>query len=257
MPYLKKKDLHLYYEVHGQGRPIVFLHPPVMGHVTFQYQRPLGEHYQLILVDLINSGRSKKRDEKVSVPELAELVYELVRKLEIEPAILCGYSNGGSIAQEVALSYPGIVAGVVLIGCFPEVSTFFLKKEFQLGVWAAEKELLHLFSYVLPTAHFREKKDREAMAYYIQQADSETLKSIYERGMEYNATDRLKELRVPMLLLYGKQDFINQSYMVHFLQEVKDVEIVQVSGVAHQIPTKRSDECNAIIHSWMKRKQLA
>lgn len=257
MPYFKHGDLNLYYEVHGKGTPIVFFHPPVMGHLTFRFQRPLAEHYQLIFIDLLDSGRSTRRYPVSSVTDLAKLVHAIVVKLKLKQVILCGYSNGGSIAQEFALRYPDRTSGLILIGGFPEVSTLLLEKEFDLGIWAAGKQLMTLFSYVLPMAHFNSQACREEMAEFIKRADGETLKRIYEVGKRYVATDRLETLSVPLLLLYGTRDLYMRSYLLPFCQKVKDIEIVMVSEVAHQIPTKRPDECNTIIENWIKRKSLA
>ncbi len=256
-PFLQEEDVQLYYEVTGSGAPIVFLHPPVMGHVTFRFQRPLEQHYQLIFLDLINSGRSTKISGKISIVDFAQLVYRLVEHLQLEKVIVCGYSNGGSIAQEFALRYPDRTAAVILIGGFPEVSTYILKKEFDLGVWAAKKGLLPLFAFILPFAHFNTKKARQEMAAFISRADSQTLETIYENGMSYISTDRLHKLKVPLLLLYGKNDFYMRSYLLPFCENVKDIDIVFVSDVAHQVPTKRPDECNTIIDRWIKRKGLA
>ena len=257
MPYLQHGDVNLYYEVHGEGTPIVFCHPPVMGHVTFRFQRPLAEHYQLIFVDLLDSGRTTRVHPISSVTDLMEMVHALVVKLKLESVIICGYSNGTAIAQEFALQYPDQTAGLILIGGFPEVSTFLLKKEFELGIWAAGKQLLNLFSIVLPAAHFNSHACRQDMAQFIKQADGPTLKRIYEVGMEYVSTDRLEQITAPLLLIYGKRDFYMRSYLLPYCQKVKDIDIVLVSNVAHQVPTKRPDECNQIIDNWIKRKSLA
>ncbi|KHF38769.1 alpha/beta fold hydrolase [Halalkalibacter okhensis] len=257
MPYLKSNKAHYYYEVHGEGTPILFFHPPVMGIETFEYQRALAENYQLIFIDLTDSGRSMKRSEKTSVTDFAEIAYALVMKLGLSSVIVCGYSNGGSTAQEFALLYPDVTKGVIIISGFPEVSSFLLEKEFNLGIWAAKNELLDLFSFVLPKAHFRSKREQRKMAFFIKQGDANTLQRIYEQGRDYVSTDRLNQLTVPVLLIYGKLDAVSPLYSLLFFQQLKDVDVVLVNGVAHQVPTKRPDQCNAIIDSWIKRKQLA
>ncbi|MCL7747592.1 alpha/beta fold hydrolase [Halalkalibacter alkaliphilus] len=257
MPYLKSNEAHFYYEVHGEGTPILFFHPPVMGIETFEYQRALAENYQLIFIDLTDSGRSSKRSEKTSVTDFAEIAYSLVVKLGLDPVIVCGYSNGGSTAQEFALLYPELTRGVIIISGFPEVSSFLLEKEFNLGIWAAKNELLNMFSFVLPKVHFRSKIEQQKMAFFIKRGDAPTLQRIYQQGRDYVSTDRLKQITVPVLLIYGKLDAVSPLYSLTFFKELKDVDVVLVSGVAHQVPTRRPDQCNSIIDSWIKRKQLA
>ncbi len=227
-----------------------------MGSETFRYQKELSQYYQLIYVDLVDSGRSTKRVEETSVSRQAEMVHALIQKLKLPPVVVCGYSNGGSIAQEFALRFPEKTRGVILIGGFPEVSTFLLGREFDLGIWAAKNEWLPLFSYVLPAAHFRSKQHQKEMAHFIKQADAKTLQTIYTEGKQYVSTDRLNQLSVPVLLIYGENDIVARPYIKMFYQQVQDLQVVLVSGVAHQVPTKRPAQCNEIIKGWMTRKQL-
>ncbi len=246
----------MYYEVHGEGTPIVFIHPPVMGSETFRYQKKLAERYQLIYIDLVDSGRSSKRTQETTVADQAKMVHALVTQLNLPPVIVCGYSNGGSTAQEFALAYPEQTKGIILIGGFSEVSTMLLGAEFELGIWAAQNKMLNLLSYGLPAAHFRSKHHQREMAHFIKQADGPTLKRIYEEGKQYVSTDRLKQITVPLMLIYGKRDIVSRPYMMKFYKEIRDLDVALVSGVAHQVPTKRPEQCNAIIDSWIKRKQL-
>ncbi|MFA9456610.1 alpha/beta fold hydrolase [Halalkalibacter sp. AB-rgal2] len=255
MPYVKLDKARIYYEIYGSGQPLVFVHPPVMGQLTFQSQRSLAKHYQVIFIDLFNSGKSTKHvsASEVEVPYLAQMINNVLTKMNIQSAVICGYSNGGSVATEFALTYPARTDGLILIGGFPEVSSFLLEKEFKLGIWAAKKELLALFALALPKAHFRSKREQKEMGKWIKRADANVLKDMYEAGKRYVATERLKQLSVPVLTIYGKRDLFSTPYIVYFLQEVKQIDVVIVSQVAHQVPTKTPEECNAIIHQWMVR----
>lgn len=252
-PIFENERIRIYYEVIGSGLPLVFLHPPGMGHLTFRHQRQLAASYRLIFLDLPNSDRHAQVADH-TVESYAALVYELIEALELVKVVVCGYSNGGSIAQEFAIRYPERTAGVILIGGFSEVSTFLLKKQFQLGIWTAEKGLLPLFSFILSRSHFETKKERQEMARMIKTIDPQALKQAYEHGMTYTATDRLHRISAPVLLIYGRLDFYIRSYLLPFCARLKDVDVVFVSDVAHQIPTKRAHECNAIIDQWLKRK---
>lgn len=256
MPYLTKPNFHLYYEIHGEGTPIVLIHPPVMGSETFRYQKKLAENYQLIYIDLVDSGRSTKRTEETTVKDQAKMIHALVSNLKLPPVIVCGYSNGGSTAQEFALLYPELTKGIILIGGFPEVSTVLLRAEFELGIWAAKNKMLNLFSFGLPAAHFRSKHHQREMAHFIKQSDGPTLQKIYQEGKRYVSTDRLKQIKAPVLLIYGKRDIVARPYVRTFFKELKDLDIALVDGVAHQVPTKKAEQCNAIIDGWIKRKQI-
>lgn len=59
MPYFELPDkVKIYYERYGKGRPIVFIHPPLMGHVVFKYQIELIKKYEVIFYDCRGHGKS-------------------------------------------------------------------------------------------------------------------------------------------------------------------------------------------------------
>ncbi|WP_088104429.1 alpha/beta fold hydrolase [Halalkalibacter urbisdiaboli] len=254
MPYVRGNGPAIYYEVEGVGTPIVFIHPPGMGHVTFHLQRRLAETYQTIFLDLRGNGRSGRTKESVTVEDMAYDVFRVVDKLKLEKAIICGYSNGGSIAQEFALRYPERTSGVALCGGFPEVSTFLLEKEFELGIWGAKNRLMSLFGQVLARSHYKETQNVNILNEYVKKTNPQMLQTMYENGLEYTCTERLPQLDVPLLLIYGSRDFYIHFYQYQYAKRVKNLEIVHVSKSTHQVPTKFPDEFNMILKSWIERK---
>lgn len=96
MPYAKiDESLSLYYQIKGQGLPIVFIHPFVMGHNVFMHQEQSAENYQLIFYDLAGHGQSAKGRLPLTIDLLAKQLKELLDQLRVEKAVLCGYSHGG------------------------------------------------------------------------------------------------------------------------------------------------------------------
>ncbi|MED1601608.1 alpha/beta hydrolase [Alkalihalophilus marmarensis] len=257
MAYVSYQGIKIFYEVRGGGTPLVFIHPPAISHLTFRYQYALADVGKVVVVDLPGVGHSTKGAAKAfSIEESAECIRAVLKKMRAKKAIIVGYSNGGSIAQEFALKYPNITAGVVLIGGFPEVTSFLLDKEFKLGMWAAKKKWMNLISYVLPHAHFKNKEHAKEMQSVIKEVNPDVLSETYRLGYEYQSIGRLNQLTVPLLLIYGSRDLIMHNYMYDYLKRAHDVEVVYVQGVAHQVPTKRQDECNQAIREWLLRRQI-
>lgn len=256
MPFANHPDsTAIYYETYGEGTPILFIHPPAMGHVTFKRQRPLAEDFQVITIDLRGNGRSENKAEKITMSLIVEDLLAVVNTLGISKVVVCGYSNGGSIAQEFALSYPERVSGVILFGGFSEVNSFLLKNEFRLGIYAAQFKLMKLMAFALGTAHTRSKLYQMELKDYVKKTDPEVLRHMYNEGLHYKSTDRLHQLNVPLLLVYGANDNYVQHYQKIFLEKVKsDIDIVYISKAKHQIPTKYSHEVNKVISNFVKRK---
>ncbi|MCT8140064.1 alpha/beta hydrolase [Anaerobacillus sp. CMMVII] len=256
MPFATHQDTtEIYYETYGEGTAILFIHPPAMGHVTFKRQRPLADHFQIITVDLRGNGRSGNKAEKITMSLIVEDLLAVVDEIGVSKVVVCGYSNGGSIAQEFALSFPDRVSGVILCGGFSEVNSFLLRNEFRLGIYAAQFKLIKLMSFALATAHTRSKLFELELEDYVKKTDPEVLRHMYNEGLHYKSTDRLHQLNVPLLLVYGANDHYVHHYQDIFLEKVKtNVDIVYISDVKHQIPTKKSLELNKVIYNFIKKK---
>ncbi|THD15630.1 hydrolase [Anoxybacillus ayderensis] len=241
----------LYYETIGSGTPIVFVHPPGMGSVTFhRQQRELSSSFQVVTYDLRGNGKSGKGNKPITMDMLASDLHELFNHLQIKEAIVCGYSNGGSIAQHFALQYPHQVKALILIGGFSEVCTPLLYGEFLMGIYAVKWHGLSFLANVLGRSHGITKEEQQMIANYVRLSDRKRLYEMYVTGLHYRSTDRLHELRCPLLLIYGSCDYYVHAYGRLFQQHAPDVRIVYVDGARHQIPTKHDAELHLIIRSY-------
>ncbi|MEC5188376.1 alpha/beta hydrolase [Geobacillus thermodenitrificans] len=257
MPYVSINErVRLYYEEKGEGPPLLFIHPPGLGHVIFRQQEPLARHFRLILCDMRGNGRSSPSDVPITVPLLADDVSVLLRFLGIERAIICGYSNGGSIALDFALRYPQYVEQVILIGGFPEVCTPLLYGEFLLGISAAKLGALSLISSVLAIGHATSRHERKLLKQYVRRANKRDLDTAYRAGLVYCCTRQLSSLQAPLLLIYGARDYYIHPYIVMFRRYVPHADVVFIDRARHQIPTKHSCELNNILRVYSRRKSL-
>ena len=77
----------------------------------------LSRHYKLLAVDYIGAGDSDKPRSgfSYSVEEQADLIAEMIEKLQISKANIVGVSYGGIIALNLATRYPGLFGKVVCI----------------------------------------------------------------------------------------------------------------------------------------------
>ncbi|MFD1735562.1 alpha/beta fold hydrolase [Bacillus salitolerans] len=243
----------IYYDRHGAGKPILFIHPPGMGLVTFNLQLPLSNKYQVIRMDLPGNGNSIPPFNKITIPLLANSVIPVLNELKLEEVVICGYSNGGSIALEFALQYPERTAGIILIGGFPEVNSFLLQQEFQLGILTVKLGGLPLLAKVLGFAHGTTPDYKKEIEQYVLKSHPGSLYDMYVEGLKYTCTNRLYQIKSPLLLIYGAKDYYVHHYQYLFKERIKNTEVVYVSKSRHQIPTKHAAELNAIIHSFMDK----
>jgi len=102
----------------GAGPPVVLLHGWAFDHRVWDRQvRVLAEAgHSTIAVDLRGHGRSARPYDGYALDQLAHDVIRVITELEIEPAVLIGWSLGGVTALRVALDAPDLLTNLVLVG---------------------------------------------------------------------------------------------------------------------------------------------
>ena len=113
--YADVNDLHMYYEIHGVGEPLVVLHGgymsiPTMGEIVPR----LAETRQVIVPELQGHGRTADVDRPFSYEQMADDVAALMAELGVEKADFYGYSMGGGVALQVAIRHPELVDKLIV-----------------------------------------------------------------------------------------------------------------------------------------------
>src|SRR5207245_1380154 len=104
MPYARNGETQLYFEVHGEGDPIVLI--PGLGQAIEAWSATTGtlsRSHQVILVDPRGVARSDKPDVPYTGEIFARDIAPVLDAARVEAAHLVGHSMGGMIAQEFAI----------------------------------------------------------------------------------------------------------------------------------------------------------
>src|SRR6266540_3322759 len=117
MPQLKINDIRIYYEIRGNGVPVLIIPglPMVVSDFAPLVER-LAEEFTVISYDNRGAGQSDKPDEPYTTALMAEDATGLLDGLGIKQAHVFGFSMGGMIAQELALNFGERVIRLVLGG---------------------------------------------------------------------------------------------------------------------------------------------
>lgn len=129
--YAPVNGLEMYYEIHGEGEPLVLLHGGLCSTAIFNHLLPLfTKTRQVILVDLQGHGRTADIDRPISYEALADDMAELIKHLDIKKADLLGYSLGAGVSLQTAARHPELVKKLVVIstvfkrnGWYPDILT--------------------------------------------------------------------------------------------------------------------------------------
>jgi len=114
--YADINGLHIYYEIHGEGRPLVLLHGGLGSGSMFAPVLPLyAANHRVVTVDLQGHGRTADVDRPIDVRLMADDIAALIRLLGLEKPDVMGYSLGGGVALFVAAKYPELVRRAVVV----------------------------------------------------------------------------------------------------------------------------------------------
>lgn len=125
--------LQMYYEIHGDGEPLVLLHGGVQASEAFGPNLPaLAKSRQVIAVHLQGHGHTKDIDRPLRFESMADDVAALIAYLKLGKADLMGYSLGGGVALQTVIRHPASVKRLIVIsaamsqdGSYPEVNAAF------------------------------------------------------------------------------------------------------------------------------------
>jgi pimeloyl-ACP methyl ester carboxylesterase len=197
--------LHMYYEIHGKGFPLVLIHgggstiSTSFGHVLAAF----AQHHQVIAVELQAHGHTRDINRPLSFDQDADDVAALLQQLHIPQADIFGFSNGGMTAMDIAIRHPSLVHKVV-IG-----SALFNRAGAYDWFWPG-------FDH----ASLNQMPEYLRNAYLDITHDSAGLKAMFHRDVERMRTFKdwpdsvIHAVQAPTLLIIGDQDLVRPEYAV-------------------------------------------
>jgi pimeloyl-ACP methyl ester carboxylesterase len=209
--YIEANGIAYYYEVHGDGEPLLLLHG---GLGSIDMCRPilpiLAEHRQVIGVDLHGHGRTALGSRPISIVDMGDDLAVIVRELGHAQVDVLGYSLGGGAGFRLAVQHPELVrrlaivsAGFAQDGFHPEM----LPMQAQVGAGMAEamKDTPMYKSYVAVAPHPEDfPRLLDAMGAYMRQP--------------YDFSDDVRTLKMPVMLVFGDSDMFRPEHIVEFYQ---------------------------------------
>lgn len=110
MPYTRVRDLEMYYELHGDGDPLLLLHGQFATIGMFSRILPeLARDRLVIAVEQQGHGHTADVDRPLRFATLCDDTAALLRHIGIVRTDVYGYSTGGCIALHLAVRHPRLV----------------------------------------------------------------------------------------------------------------------------------------------------
>jgi pimeloyl-ACP methyl ester carboxylesterase len=209
--YADVNGLHLYYETHGQGRPMILLHGGLASSETFGPIMPaLSANHTVIAADLQGHGRTADIDRPIDVRLMADDIAMLIGYLGLDHPDVVGYSLGGGVAFWTAVKHPEVVGRMVMVSAntrrdaiYPEM----LAQQANMGAAAAEfmKETPMYELYARTAPH------QEDFPKLLDKIGASMAK-------DFDFSAEVRGLKVPTLVAFGDTDMTPPSHAVEIFE---------------------------------------
>ncbi|MDA0987668.1 MAG: alpha/beta hydrolase [Chloroflexi bacterium] len=262
MPYGTVNGLSLYYEIDGESdAPPVLLISGLSGdHRGWGPLASMLSGYRVVSFDNRDSGLSQRAAGPYEIRDMTEDAAGLLKELGIARAHVVGYSMGGAIAQELAISFPQLVDRLVLLATYdaadPRGAALFR------GFASLRRELPReeYIRLTLPWAYtYKEYQIPGFIEQIVKDVVEDSLfqkPEAYERQMEatisFNSRDRLHNISCPTLLIFGEDDVMTPTrFARELIRGIKDSRLVTLEGTGHLFVRTRLKEISALINSFL------
>lgn len=219
--YSEVNGLNMYYEIHGEGKPLVLIHGGGSTiETTFGRIIPLlKKNRQIIAVEMQAHGRTNDRDTFLSFEQDADDVAVLLSNLGIPKADFLGFSNGGQTTLEIALRYPQLVNRLIV------ASAFYKRSAAVPQFWEGfDGVTLEMMPQVLKDAYLSVNNSESGLLNMFNK-DVQRMKTF--KGWE---DEQIRLIKAPTLVINGNNDVGSIEHAVEMHNTIPNCELVIFPG---------------------------
>lgn len=220
--YANVNGLEMYYEVYGQGKPLVLIHGGGSTiETSFGEAIPeLAKNRQVIAVELQAHGRTGDRNGDLAFEQDADDVAALLKQLHIDKADFFGFSNGGTTTLQIAIRHPEIVDHIVLGSALSKRS----------GIpgpfWDFMKQAsLDNMPEQLKESYQKVAKDPNGLQ---NMHDKDAKRMVNFKDI---ADEKIESIQVPALIIVGDKDVITPGHALEMHRMIKNSQLAIIPGV--------------------------
>ncbi len=220
MPKVKVEDIQIYYEVRGEGFPLVMI-MGISGNVDWWNPRmvqELSKDFKVVMFDSRGAGRTDLSNREYTIKLFADDTAGLMDALGISAAHVFGVSMGGAIAQELVLNHPERVKKLVLCSASCGGTKSVPASAEVLGRFGASRSGLspeEICRRGIPLIFSEDfiEKNPDFVEFFVQRVliapiSDESFMRRLDAVRKFDTYDRLSQIRVPTLILHGKGDIL-------------------------------------------------
>jgi 3-oxoadipate enol-lactonase len=218
---------------------------------------PFAATHRVIVPDLRGHGLSRQMPPPYTVAQLASDLARLLDHLRVDSTAVLGYSQGGAIAQQLALDYPSRCDRLVLACTYAfNMATLREKLEGKLAPFLVRTLGMRRFAkFVIALGLKRvEKRRADWVVGLIADQDPALMISAWNEAMAFDSRRRLNEIGCPTLIVAGSSDKAVPMHHARMLHDgIRDSRLVVVGGADHALIWTHPDELARVTNEFLER----
>ena len=264
----------LYYEVMGEGPPLVLIHEGIVDRRMWDDQFDVfAQRYRVIRYDVRGFGYSRTDESSTNMPVTYsdhQDLFDLLKFLNVHQAFLLGASNGGRIAIDFTLAYPDRVAALIpmasALGGYEFTDEATEQKDTASDAAVARGDIPQAVELALQlwvdgpqrTADQVDPTVRERVCQITTDLCELPEDKSERQRLDPAAISRLTEIRTPTLVVVGDQDVPDILAIADLLATgIRGAEKVVMAGVAHVPNMEKPEEFNQIVLDFLSKQKVS
>jgi pimeloyl-ACP methyl ester carboxylesterase len=228
MPYVPVNGLDMYYEVHGDGSPLLLLHGG-SGSIPEKWIPFFTPRFRVIAPEQMGHGRTADLvDRPYHYHDMAEDTVALMRQLGIESAVVVGYSDGGIIGLDMAIHHPERVSKLAVTGANARFDGYTAENQ----EWARSFDP---FGQPVSDDYLRLSPDGPKHWPVV----LGRLKLMWSAEPSFT-TEQLQSVGAPTLLIVGDRDIVTPEHAVQMFRTIPRAQLCVVPNAAHGVMPKET-----------------
>jgi len=260
MPYRLIEKTQFYYEIHGEGEALVFIHG--LGASTQDWEAQVAffeKKYQVITFDLRGHGKTDKPEEPYSVQLFAIDVANVIRSLLGERAVhIIGHSLGGMVAFQLTLDSPELVKTLTIINSAPAVilprmrdHLFFYMRMINIKLFGMHALATHLAKLLFPRPE--QANLREVFIKRWSENDPKAYLNSLRMFRGWNVMHRLTEIKCPTFIVTADHDYSPITFKELYTKLIPNAELAVIKNSWHMTNLDQPDALNVALNNFLEK----
>jgi pimeloyl-ACP methyl ester carboxylesterase len=244
MAYFTFEGKQVYYETYGEGRPLLLLNGIMMSCASWtEFIEPLSTFNKLILVDMLDQGKTDKYPEVYDHSVQLRLVDALLDHLALDKVCIAGISYGSEIGLEYAIDHPERVERLMLFNCTAASGPWLtdIGNAWNLAVDDPEQYYFTAIPVIYSPRFYREhndwmnaRHDLLTKTAFANKPWMEGMVRLTNSSGNYDVRDRLNQVKCPTLIVSCRQDYLTPIEEQQYLADhIPDAHYVMIENSGH------------------------